>query len=292
MKPAHYLTVILIAFLAAIVAQKLFPVPSEAAQKTAIAEPAYERLAKTGTLRCGYIVAPPLFLKDPNSGKFSGIGYDIVTEAAQLMNWKIEWIAESSFGALVQDLQSYKFDMLCTPSYIVPNRIGRVQMSKPLYYSGINAYVRVSDTRFDNNLPAINRPDVTISAVDGTTPMLVASTDFPQSKLLSLPQNSPYTDSLLNVANNKADVTFVETSIGEGFLQANPGVLRNITAEKPLRVYPDVFVFPPDEIKMKNLFDAVFAYMHSNGQIDRILDKNSQTPGEFYRLPKAFKINE
>ena len=43
-------------------------------------ESAYERVIRTGIIRCGYFVWPPFLAIDPNTNKKSGIFFDIVEE--------------------------------------------------------------------------------------------------------------------------------------------------------------------------------------------------------------------
>ena len=47
--------------------------PKTASQVEAKKETAYERVTRTGVLRCGYATWPPNVMKDPNTGKVSGI---------------------------------------------------------------------------------------------------------------------------------------------------------------------------------------------------------------------------
>ena len=39
-------------------------------------ESVYERVIRTGKIRCGYAVWQPVLMKDPNTGAFSGVYYD------------------------------------------------------------------------------------------------------------------------------------------------------------------------------------------------------------------------
>ncbi|MCB1556441.1 MAG: hypothetical protein KDJ15_03915, partial [Alphaproteobacteria bacterium] len=37
----------------------------------------YDRVMRTGTIRCGYIAFPPYLMQDLNTGEFSGLAYDL-----------------------------------------------------------------------------------------------------------------------------------------------------------------------------------------------------------------------
>ncbi len=43
----------------------------------------YDRVIQSGKIRCGYIVYPPGCIKDPNTGKLSGIGIDTIELVAK-----------------------------------------------------------------------------------------------------------------------------------------------------------------------------------------------------------------
>ena len=75
-------------------------------------ETAFDRILRTGTLRCGYTSAPPYLTIDPNTRALSGIQYDIVNEMGRRMDVKIEWAVEAGFSTAVADLQAGKYDKL------------------------------------------------------------------------------------------------------------------------------------------------------------------------------------
>lgn len=55
---------------------------------------AYERILESGEIRCGYVVWPPMFIKDPNTGEFSGIFHDYMKTAGKSLGFKINWVEE------------------------------------------------------------------------------------------------------------------------------------------------------------------------------------------------------
>src|SRR4026209_1637959 len=59
---------------------------------------AYSRVIDSGVVRACYSAYPPPLIKDPNTGKFSGIFFDVVNKAAANMSLKVEWNAEITRG--------------------------------------------------------------------------------------------------------------------------------------------------------------------------------------------------
>jgi ABC-type amino acid transport substrate-binding protein len=64
-------------------------------------ESAFDRILRTQTIRCGYVVYPPSIIKDPNTGRLSGIFYDITEKMGERLNLKIEWTEEVVFPTMI-----------------------------------------------------------------------------------------------------------------------------------------------------------------------------------------------
>ena len=83
---------------------------------------------------------------------------------------------------------------------------------------------------------------VTVSALDGEMAVFIAQEDYPQAKLLSLPQLSSYAEVFLNILQDKADVTFVEPSAVEDFMKTQPNSLKRL-GDNPVRSFGNSFAF-------------------------------------------------
>jgi ABC-type amino acid transport substrate-binding protein len=242
------------------------------------------------TLRCGYVVYPPTVIKDPNTDAMSGIMHDVIESAAAKIGLKVEWTEELNWGNFVTGLDYDHVDMICAAAWDNTEQEWQsAEIIGPIFYSGIGVWVRADDDRFTGHLEKINDPGVTVSSIDGTVPGRIAATDYPQAKILGMPQITDYTFNLLNVADKKADVTFVENYQGYAFAEKNPGVLKNIAADNPIRVFPDVYLVRRGEQKLKNTFDNLIRYMINSGELEPIIRKYEKYPGSFYRVAKPYQ---
>jgi len=190
--------------------------------RAASSESAFDRIQRTKTVRCGYVSYQPGLVKDAATGQFSGIIYDIMESVAKKLDLKVEWTEETTWGLHLEGLKTGRYDVLCAASFALPSDTVWSETVGPLYYSAIGVWVRPGDERFLKDYAAINKPDVTVSAVDGTIPAIIAAEDFPSAHIVSLPQFSDYSLNMQNVAQGKADVTFVETWQGNAFLHNKP----------------------------------------------------------------------
>ena len=240
------------------------------------------QVLEKGILRCAYPVYAPGVIKDPNTGKMSGIMVEVLEKAAQNMGIKIEWVGEVGWGEMIEWLVTNRCDVVAEV-WANTSRATRVDFSIPIFYSGIGAYVRVDDHRFDKDLNTINDPKVKVSVIDGEMSLLITETDFPKAKRVSLPQLSQISQMLLNVKMKKADVAFVETYQAMEFIKNNPDSLRNVATERPLRVFGNTCMFRQDEYAFKAMLNAALMELINSGFVDSVIRNYEGLPGVLYR---------
>lgn len=255
-------------------------------------ESVFERVSRTKTLRCGYILYDFVVNKDPNTGAMSGILVDALTEVASRLGWKVEWAEELSYTTGFEGLKTGRYDLVCTALWGFPETAKITEFVGPLYYEPIGIWVRADDHRFDNAWEKINDPSVTISGVDGTFPALEAKALYPAAKLAALPQSSDYAAPLMDVATKKADVTFITNSMGLAFNRMNEGKLRNIAANPPLRIFPIYLAVSKGEFALQTLLQSVVNLMQNDQAMEKIISKYEKDPGSFYRVAKPYRVGE
>lgn len=265
----------------------LFVLISVAAQ--ARAETSYERVMRTGVLRCGYIPYAPAVIIDPNTKRFSGIIPEVMAEAGRLLDLKIEWTEELGFGTMVDALKGGRVDAICIGFWENPAEGRHVFFSRPMYYSPVYPYVRADDHRFDKNISLINDADVTIITSDGEMSGIIARQDFPKAKVFTLPNMTAATDQLLGIAAKKADVSFYEAWTAEDFIASHPGALRRITQGGPMRVFANTIALPMDDIRLKSMLDAALSQIVNSGHMDKLVTKHEKYPGSLLRVAKPYE---
>ncbi len=97
----------------------------------ACADSLYDRVLKTEKIRAGYAPYPPIFMKDPNTKKFSGIGFEVLSLAARKIGLKLELTEAVTWGTMIEGLRTNRYDMIATPVWAVPYQPPRGQPSKP-----------------------------------------------------------------------------------------------------------------------------------------------------------------
>jgi ABC-type amino acid transport substrate-binding protein len=265
--------------------------PSKAGGEAVKTETAFQRISRTHVMRCGFVDYEPANMRDLATGQLKGIFTETAELAAAKLGWKVEWVQSSGWGSFLTDLEQNKYDVFCGAGWGVPADALHAAPVGPLYYSGVRAWVRVDDHRFDHNLEAINDPVVRIAATDGSFVAMLAQSDFPHATLMTLPETVSYSTSLLNVATGKADVTFVEDYLGQSYLVKNPGTLRNITPGQPLRASPNLMYVKKSEGELRQALQMVIDHLQNTGEMEKIIVRYERFPKALLRVTRGYRID-
>jgi len=253
----------------------------------------YERVISTGKLRAAYITYPPAVIKDTKTGELSGTFVEVLGQVAKNLDLELEWTEEVGWGAQIEGLQTERYDIVGSPVWANPTRGKLTTMSIPVYYSGIGVYVRNDEGRFseEEGWKSINDSGVKIVTIDGETADLIARTDFPNAQRVTLTQLSDISEMFLNVKTRKADVLFAEPYYGFEFLKNNPGTVKNIGVEQPIRLLGNCYMFKAEEVQMKHMLDVAIRDLLNSGFVDKVIDKYEPYPGTFYRVARPYRVD-
>jgi len=254
------------------------------------AEPnVYERVINSGKIRVGYVTQPPAVMKDPNTGKLSGVFAETLIEAAKNLNLEVEWVEEVSWGTMIEGLLADRYDIVCTQVWPNASRAVHADFSVPLYYVGVGAYVKKGDDRFAGQITKADAPDFKVAAIDGEMSSIIAAKMFPKAQKVSLPQLTDVSQMLLQVAQGKADMTFAMTYDGERFLKSNPGTIENITVDRAIQIFPNTYMFRHGQFEFKAMINAALTELINRGFVDALNDKYEEFAGALYRVALPYR---
>lgn len=253
---------------------------------TIAAEPIFARVMESKTIRCGWVNYQPAHYKDLQTGQMNGIFVEAMDDVGRQLGMKVEWAAETTWATFFDDMRAGKFDVFCGAAWMLqPGELTGGEYTSPLYYSQIGAYAQAGDTRFDNkNVDLFNSADVTISGIDGSYAQLLAARKFPNAKSMSAPAMTEYSTALVNVAQGKADVTFVEKWLAADFMAKNNGQLREISLPAVLDVRPNAMMVAKGEFKLQSMINYALFNTQLTGAMDAIISKYENQPGVFKRV--------
>lgn len=241
-----------------------------------------DSVIKSGELRVGYIVYPPLLYKDASTGQLSGVSYDLVEAAAAKLNLKTKWVEEVGWGTAIEGLKTGRYDILGTQMWPNSARAREAVFTAAPMNSVIYPYVKAGDNRF-NDLSKINNANVTVSAVDGEMATFIAAQDYPLAKMHTLPQSVSYAEVFLNIVNGKADITFVEPSAANDFLKTNPGKIVRV-GNTPVRTFGNSFAFARGQNSMVDMWNIALGELNAEGTVAKTLAK--------YQVTEAYGLNK
>lgn len=251
----------------------------------------YDKVVSSGTIRACYTPYPPAAIKDPNTGKLSGVFVETLNKAAQNMGMKVDWNAEVGWGEMIESLNTDKCDIIGSPAWSNSTRGKSAEFSQPVYYSAINAYVRVNDNRFNSDISIANNANYKLATVDGETSQVIASRQFPNAKTVQLPQQTDVSQMLLNVVDGKADMAFLEPTVANQYIKSNPGKIKNVSTVKPVVIYGNIMMIKKGEFEFKSAIDNALIELLNNGYVDGLIDSyEKEYPGGFYRVAVPYTL--
>ncbi len=249
----------------------------------------YDRVMKSGKIRCGYTPYSVGLNHDLKKGGLYGIYKDIIETAAKKLELAVEWTEEIGWGQQIAGLNNGRYDIIASPVSITGPRSRSADFTIPLYYSPVWAWVRSDNDSFDDkSWPAIDKPSSTLCVMDGEQTEAIAKFYFPSAKRLSIPQNSDFSLLMQNVVTGKADLTFAEPLSVYEFMEQNPNSLRQIKGDEPLTLVPNVMMIKRGESEFKSMVDNILGEMFLGGIIDKAIDRYEKYPNSYVRAEADF----
>ncbi|MGE4351185.1 MAG: substrate-binding periplasmic protein [Bdellovibrionales bacterium] len=246
-------------------------------------ESAFDRVMRTGVLRCGYYVFPPVVMRDPNTGEMSGLTIDMMKAFSEKTGIKVEWTEESTFGNWIPALQAKRYDIMCAPMF--PDMaLGREAIfTNPLFYAGIYPLVREDDTRFDgpDALEKMNSPETTFLVQDGNMTLFLTKETFPKAKLLTIAAQVDGPSMMQNIATGKADAVLLDRN-GQIEYSKYGTKLKVIELPKPLKAQAFTLPMNRKDTELRDFMNNVILDLLTCGTINRLLDKWESVRGKIF----------
>lgn len=250
-----------------------------------------DKIIQAGKIRVGFVGVSVGFNIDPKTGEKSGIFADVLREMAKNMGLQVEFAEEVTWGTMIAGLQTKRYDMIASPVWPNSSRVRQATFSNPVYYSGIGIWVRQNESRFSpaGGWASLNDPKIKIGAFDGSTGEKIAQTQFPNAKLVSYPATAGEGQLFLDVASGKVDAFFEEPAKGFLFVKNNPGKIKNIAAANPVKTFPNVFMLPAGDYRLKEMIDTALAEVENSGFVERTIQKYEPAPHSYYRAAVPYR---
>ncbi len=265
----------------------LLSLPAFAKDKTV--ESTYERVTRTGEIRCGYAMWTPVFYKDLETNRLSGMFYDMMEEVGQRLDLKIVWAEESGWGTIVEGLHTGRYDMICSAIGYSSARVKFIDFGLPVFYTPLYAVTKKEDTRFDQDIRIVDNPKYKIAVLDGELSSVTARQVFPKASTVSMPQMNDYSMLLKEVEAGKADISLIEPSVFRNYEKTNPNLLKMLDHSAPINIFPVSVGLPHNDLAFHRMINVTLQELLNDGSIERIIQKYEEFPEAFVRVQKPYK---
>lgn len=77
--------------------------------------------------------------------------------------------------------------------------------------------------------------------------------------------------------------------MANAFLDKNPGSLKNVVPDDPIRIYPNVYLLPSHEFQLKAMLNTAIEQLINSGRVDELILKYAGQDSGFYHVAKPFR---
>lgn len=144
-----------------------------------------QEVLNTGTLRVGVTLFAPWAARSA-SGELVGFEIDVARQLAADMGVQAE-ILTYNVERLIPALEAGEIDLIAAGLAITPERALHVNFSQPYAEGGITLATHLELTAAVTDVRALDNPDVTIAAVEGSVAIALARRSWPRANLEILP---------------------------------------------------------------------------------------------------------
>ncbi len=247
-------------------------------------ETSYERVMRTGTIRCGYAIWHPELIKDANTGRLSGYDYDVMNKLGEVLGLKVQWVEETGWGGAAEEaLISGRYDMVCNGVWGPPARSKAAIFSQPFVRHPLFVVVYPGLKQNQTSFLWLNDTSHTMAVMKGTIFDILAQEIFPKAKLLDTMTLSSDGDILQDVKFHKADFSISNATSIDKFLQNNPAAFDVIS--EPVATVSGAFLLANDDPRLKFVIDKGIDFLLDSGFVQRTMEHYMGSQGRAWLLP-------
>lgn len=222
----------------------------------------FDAIKERGTLRVGMTLQfEPQMYRDENDEP-AGYDVELVNMLATDLGVELE-ISDQEFDALIPGLLADQFDMVSVGLVGRPERLEQMWFTCP--YVPYRQVVVINDQSGLTSLDQLNSPDVSITALIGSTAANLVSTMFPEAELIELEQQPAF----LEVAAGRADAIVVEEYQAIPFVEENEGT-SILNPDQPFSQEYGAWALPRGDVMWLNYLNGWLGYYISNGTLDNL----------------------
>lgn len=179
----------------------------------------WQKVQSAGVLRCGAAVSPPLVMRDPASGAYSGAYSEMCREWAAVLGVKAEFV-DTTWDNIVAGLQAGKWDISLSLNR-TPTRAMAINFSISAMPYEISLAYNKNNPKLSGGFTSvadIDKAGVTLAVMSGTAQDKAISAAIKTATILRLPGND---ETRLAIISKRADVLVDQSDTNLLFVQQN-----------------------------------------------------------------------
>lgn len=242
--------------------------------------PALDRIQASGQLRVGMAGGYPPLNELDRSGENFGMEPDLARFLARGMGVELV-VVNRPFKELLAALEAGELDAVLSGVTMTPERNKRVAFAGPYFISGKAVLTRVESLSRTQTAEDLDRPDITLAALEGTTSETLIRNAMPRATLK--PAQS-YDEAVQMVIDGRADAMVADYPVCV--------VQRARHREKDLHARVEPFTFepigialPPNDPLLVNLVDNYLKSLEGTGLLKKLKAKWFEDASWVRRLP-------
>ncbi|HVH74247.1 MAG TPA: transporter substrate-binding domain-containing protein [Stellaceae bacterium] len=226
-----------------------------------------EDILKSKEIRLGYVNYPPLMIRDPKSGKLSGVYIDALNSVYGAIKIKPVWV-EQTWATFAAALQSDQIDVFVGAPFATPQRALALAFTQPFAFMGNDVVVRKEDAkgRFKDvkKLEDLDKPGLTIASPLGGAPYDWLKAHFKQAKIVGV-ESTNQSQGSLEVLAGRADAAYWDAFVSARDVASHPDQLASLFGNDPLNVSPIAWAIRHHEPELLSFLNTMLEYMDTNG---------------------------
>lgn len=206
----------------------------------------------------------PQMYRDDNNEP-AGYDVELVTMLANDLQVELE-IMDQEFDSLIPGMLAGQFDLISVGLVNRPERAEQMWFTRPYV-----PYRQVAVVNNDSGIESVddlNSPDVTITALIGSTAANFVTTNFPDAELVELEQQPAF----LEVAAGRADAIVVEEYQAFRFVEENDNT-SVLNPDDPFNEAYGRWVTPVGDVVWWRYVDNWIDFYTSSGTLDQLYEE-------------------
>lgn len=243
-------------------------------------ESALNRILQTRELRVGTSGKQPPFTVKSKDGTLMGYEIDLANLLTEAMGVELRFI-EKPFSELLPAMERGEIDVIMSGMTITPERNLRVAFAGPYIVSGKSILAKEKRLSDLDEMEEINRPQITVAAIEGTTSQRFVENLIPRSTLITTPD---YESAVEMVLKDQVDILLADYPICVLSILRHPNAGLD-TIDEPLTIEPIGIALPPNDFLLHNMIRNYLNALEMMGILADLETQWFEDGGWLIRLP-------